>query len=153
MLKHPFPLLLAVDAGAGLIAAHQAAAVQAGEDFGEAMVQTSFDQLEHVGQAFRTEIQAKHLGHERRQALVTDRVRVAQVRRQTLNGSPKWGAGFHPGRTVNGSRDFMRGAGNYKYPAIVGSRGSKLMSHSSAQRVGSRLGFETDSYQPRLSQL
>jgi hypothetical protein len=62
------------------------------------MVQTPFDPLEHVGQASLTDVQAKHLGQERRQALVTDRVCVAQVRRQTLDGSPKGGARFHPGR-------------------------------------------------------
>ena len=98
VLKHPFPLLLAVDAGAGFIAAHQAAAAQAGEDVRHALVQTLCDPLEHVGQASLTDRPAKHLGPERRQALVTDRVRVAQVRRQTLDRSPKWGARVHPSR-------------------------------------------------------
>jgi hypothetical protein len=60
VLKHPFPVLLAVDAGAGLSAAHQAAAAHAGEDCGDARVQTPCDPLEHVGQAALTEVQATH---------------------------------------------------------------------------------------------
>jgi hypothetical protein len=51
VLKLPFPLLLAVDTGAGFIAANQAAAAQSGEDVRHALVQTPFDQLEQVGQA------------------------------------------------------------------------------------------------------
>ena len=60
------------------------------------MVQPAFDRLEHVGQAPFTDVQTKHLRQQRRQTLVTDRMRVAQVRRQTLDGGPKRGARFHP---------------------------------------------------------
>ena len=98
VLKHPLPLLLAIHAGAGFIAANQAAAAQPGEDLRHALVQPAFDPLEEVGQAPFTDVQTKHLREERRQTLVTDRVRVAQVRCQTLDRGAKRGARFHPGR-------------------------------------------------------
>jgi hypothetical protein len=96
VLKHPFPLLSAVHAGTGLITTNQTAAAQPGEDFRQALVQPAFDRLEHVGQTPFTDVQPKHLRKQRRQALITARMRVAQGRRQTLDRGPKWGARFHP---------------------------------------------------------
>ena len=82
VLEYPFPLLLTVHAGTGFIAAEQPTAAQAREDFGDAIVQTDFNGLEQVGQAPFTDPQAKHLDKERGQPLITDRMRVPQVRRR-----------------------------------------------------------------------
>jgi hypothetical protein len=81
VLKHPLPLLLAVPMGAGFIAADQPTAAQPGEDFRYTLVQPAFDRPEQRGQAPFPDVQAKHLRQERRQAFVTDRMRVPQVRR------------------------------------------------------------------------
>jgi hypothetical protein len=98
VLKHPFPLVLAVDTSARLITAQQAAPPQAGEELRHPVVQAGFDPMEQVRQGPFTAREAEDLHQEPRQSLVTDRMGITQVGRETLDGGPKGGAGFHPHR-------------------------------------------------------
>src|SRR3989475_1243739 len=96
VLKHPFPLVAAVDAGTRLITANQAATAQPGEDLHHPVVEAGFDRLEQIGQGPFTDGELEHLPKEPSQSLVADGMRIAQIGRQTLDGGPKGRAGFHP---------------------------------------------------------
>ena len=94
----PFPRRLAVHAGPACIAANHPPAAQPGEEFRHARVQAAFDPLDQGGPAPCTDAQATPVRHARRPPLVAARLRVAQVRRQTLDGGPNRGARRHAGR-------------------------------------------------------
>src|SRR5256886_3316441 len=96
VLKHPFPLVAAVDAGTRLITANQTATAQTGENLRHPMVEASFDHLEQIGQGPFTDGELEHLPKEPGQSLVADGMRIPQVGRQALDGGPKGRAGFHP---------------------------------------------------------
>src|SRR2546421_10110577 len=88
ILKHPFPLVAAVDAGTRLITANQTATAQTGENLHHPMVEASFDGLEQIGQGPFTDGELEHLPKEPSQSLVDDGMRLAQIGRQTLDGGP-----------------------------------------------------------------
>ena len=64
-------------------------AAQPRQDFRHPLVQPAFAGLAQMGQPPFTDAQAKHLREKPRQPLVTDRMRVPQIGRQTLDGGPK----------------------------------------------------------------
>ena len=98
VLPSPCPLLLAVAARPGCLAAEHATAAQAGEAFGHAMLPAACDHLDPVGQAPFTEAPATPLRPARRASLIAHRRGGPPGRRQTLAGGPQRRAGFHPRR-------------------------------------------------------
>ena len=81
-----------------LVTAYEPAPAQPAQDLSHPHFQARLDRLEQIGQSPFTDGQPKHFRKHPHQALITDRMGIAEIRGQGLNRPPKGCPRFQPHR-------------------------------------------------------